>query len=101
MHIPIQVLNRNKQSCRFLIFTIQAVAVLLTKMVFKHRDQLGVILQKIGFTVGAELGVQQGLFTETTLKQWHGAKTYVLVDVWSEQDKYSDTANVNNEKQNN
>jgi hypothetical protein len=70
-------------------------------MVFKHRDQLGTILQKIGFTVGAELGVQQGLFAETTLKQWHGAKTYVLVDVWSEQDKYSDAANVNNEKQNN
>ena len=75
--------------------------LLLSKLVFKHRDDLGAILQKLGFTVGAELGVQQGFFAETTLKQWPRAKTYLLVDVWSEQDKYSDVANVNNDKQNN
>ena len=75
--------------------------LILSKLVFKHFDDLGAILEKLGFTVGAELGVQQGFFAETTLKQWPRAKTYLLVDVWSEQDKYSDAANVNNDKQNN
>ena len=75
--------------------------LLLSKFIFKHRDDLGAILQKLGFTVGAELGVQQGFFAETTLRQWPRAKTYLLVDVWAEQDKYSDSANVNKDKQNN
>ena len=32
--------------------------LILSKLVFKHRDDLGAILQKLGFTVGTELGVQ-------------------------------------------
>ena len=67
---------------------------------FKSRDDLGAILEARGFTVGAELGVQRGLFAESTLKQWRSAKTYVLVDVWAPMANYQDIANVNSALQN-
>ena len=54
-------------------------------LVFENRNELGTILEQRGFKVGAELGVQRGLFAETTLTQWRSAKTYLLVDVWARQ----------------
>jgi hypothetical protein len=49
---------------------------------FENRhDDLVDIVQELGFTVGAEIGVQTGFFTERTLKQLHCVKTYLLVDV--------------------
>ena len=57
---------------------------------FKNRNELGAILEQRGFKVGAELGFQRGLFAETTLTQWRSAKTYLLVDVWAQQNNSKD-----------
>ena len=43
---------------------------------------------------GVEVGVQQGYFAETVLREWTG-EHYYLVDVWKHQENYVDIANVN------
>jgi hypothetical protein len=35
-----------------------------------------------GMRVGAELGVQRGLFANMTLAQWTSCKRYYAVDIW-------------------
>ncbi|KAJ3185971.1 hypothetical protein HDU85_000885 [Gaertneriomyces sp. JEL0708] len=65
----------------------------------KSRDDIAALLEKEGATVGIELGVQLGLFSESTLKKWPSCEQYILVDVWAHQENYVDGANVSNEKQ--
>jgi hypothetical protein len=66
---------------------------------FKHRNELGQLLDREGFKIGAELGVQEGRYTEKLLQGWKGVEKYVLVDVWRSQENYKDIANVPNDKQ--
>lgn len=65
-----------------------------------NRYDIGVLLEKRGYKVGVELGVQAGLFARAMLSRWASCEKYVLVDIWSHQDKnYIDTANVDNKQQ--
>jgi len=67
---------------------------------FKYRNDLGAILQQENKTTGVELGVQSGVFARTILSQWISCNEYHLVDLWAQQDNYSDIANVNQAQQN-
>jgi len=77
--------------------------------VFRNRGELGWLLQmqemerasedEPHFAVGAELGVQGGLFAEETLRSWSACTRYVLVDAWRPLDNYHDRANVDQERQ--
>jgi hypothetical protein len=52
------------------------------------RNSIGTILEAEGFAVGAELGVQRGLFARDTLQNWPSAKKYYLVDAWRHMENY-------------
>eukprot|EP00667_Euglena_gracilis_P026040 EG_transcript_30997 len=43
--------------------------------------------------VGAELGVQQGKFSNTMLLSWPSCEKYFLIDAWMPQSNYRDMAN--------
>jgi hypothetical protein len=60
---------------------------------FHVREELGMILKNLSFKIGAELGVQQGIFAFNTLKSWKTADRFVLVDIWAPQQNYKDAAN--------
>lgn len=64
------------------------------------RSNLFKVLQQEGLKIGAELGVQAGLFAEHALREWPACTEYYLVDIWAQQENYDDMANVNNEQQN-
>ena len=49
---------------------------------FKHRDDLGDIVQQEGFTKGLELGVQHGYYSNAMLSRWPKCVEYHLVDLW-------------------
>lgn len=66
---------------------------------FKTRAELPSIFESEGFKIGAELGVQKGLYSKVVLSQWKSADKYVLVDLWAHQDNYEDMANVNQNDQ--
>lgn len=66
---------------------------------YKHRNELGLVLDREGLKIGAELGVQEGSYTQKLLQNWRGMSKYVLVDVWPSQEHYEDIANVPNDKQ--
>jgi hypothetical protein len=66
----------------------------------RYRIDLGHVLRARGAKIGAELGVQQGVFAESVLTNWANAEEYVLVDIWAHQDKYEDQANVDQRTQN-
>lgn len=68
--------------------------------VIENRGMIATILQEEGMKVGAELGVQRGLFAEHNLKFWTSCEKYYLVDVWAQQENYKDKANVGNNVQN-
>lgn len=60
-----------------------------------RRDDIGIFLDYLGLTVGAELGVQQAIFSNTTLQGWTKCKKYYLIDLWGPQDfNYLDSANL-------
>ena len=65
----------------------------------RTRDSIGAYLENEGFTKGAELGVQQGIFSDQTLTTWPSCEKYYLVDVWRQQKNYDDGANVDDSKQ--
>ena len=77
--------------------------------IFRNRGELGWLLQmqemerasedEPHFAVGAELGVQEGIFAEETLRNWHACTRYVLVDAWRPLANYHDRANVDQERQ--
>lgn len=60
----------------------------------RTRAELGLLLNELNFTSGAELGVQAGEFSRIVLTQWPRARHYWLVDVWRSQKNYDDVANV-------
>ena len=66
---------------------------------FKHRSSLGKILEQEKMTVGVELGVKQGLFSKNILNSWPSCTYYLLVDIWTQQNNYKDTANVPQNRQ--
>lgn len=58
------------------------------------REELPRLLQEIGATVGAEIGVQKGEFSEHLLANWDGF--LYMIDAWEYQETgYVDPANVN------
>jgi hypothetical protein len=59
------------------------------------RNEISEILDYLNYTVGVEIGVQKGHYSEETLKLWPKCKKYYLVDIWKKQGEfYTDTANV-------
>lgn len=52
------------------------------------RLELGHLLERMGLTTGAELGVQRGLFSASVLSRWPSCKRYLLVDLWEQQENY-------------
>lgn len=67
---------------------------------FKYRNHLGFIAEEEKMKIGAELGVQRGIFAQEILDRWTSAKEYHLIDLWTHQDNYVDSANVKQEIQN-
>jgi len=65
----------------------------------KHRDEFGDKINELGYTKGAELGVQRGEFAKHNLQQWTKCTEYHLVDLWAHQENYHDIANFDNNKQ--
>jgi hypothetical protein len=64
------------------------------------RAELLEIVDHLNFTTGVEIGVQQGLFAETSLSIWKKAEMYALVDIWRKQEAtYADSANVEDAQQ--
>lgn len=53
----------------------------------KTRQDIALMLQHEGFEVGAELGVQHGVFAAETLWVWRSCKRYYLIDDYSEADQ--------------
>ena len=62
-------------------------------IVFNTRNDFGELLENEGAKIGVELGVQEGIFAEHTLKHWHSAEKYVLVDAWKPLENYEDLSN--------
>jgi hypothetical protein len=60
----------------------------------KKRDEMGILLEEMGFTTGAEIGVQRGKYAATLLNDWKSCKVYKLIDLWAQQENYKDFANV-------
>jgi hypothetical protein len=65
----------------------------------KHRNQLGYLLETLGFTKAAEIGVQKGLFSTQILSKWPSGHL-TLIDAWEHisDNTYNDIANVSNEE---
>ena len=66
---------------------------------FKHRDDLGDIVQQEGFTMGLELGMQHGYFSNAMLSRWPKCVEYHLVDLWGPLKYYEDYANKDQKSQ--
>lgn len=64
-----------------------------------YRNQLGYLLESLGFTKAAEIGVQHGVFSKTILSQWPSGHL-TLVDSWEHitNDLYHDLCNVSDEE---
>lgn len=65
----------------------------------RSRDFFGRLLEGEGMRIGAEVGVQRGMFTQQLLGQWHKAELFFAIDMWdlagtddSGPGEYSDTA---------
>lgn len=69
--------------------------------ILRKRNDLGDYLQLYGtnFKTGVEIGVQEGIFSQTLLSSWKNCKKFYLVDVWKHLDHYGDLANVNSDEQ--
>ena len=65
----------------------------------KYRRDYAQILQYNRLTDGAEVGVGRGDFAAMMRANCPACRTYHLVDVWTQQDKYADFFNVDNGQQ--
>lgn len=65
----------------------------------KTRADIPTILEKEGFTVGMEIGVQGGAFSRIILERWPSARQFFLVDPWEQQQNYEDHANIDQKAQ--
>ncbi len=64
-----------------------------------HRDEFGLLFNKLGlYGKGIEVGVQEGVFSETLRSTWKGNELY-LIDRWKYENDYKDIANIPDEKQ--
>ncbi|GBG00585.1 hypothetical protein Rsub_13297, partial [Raphidocelis subcapitata] len=50
-----------------------------------RRSDLARLVEERGFKVGAELGVQRGIFAAAMLRNWPSCEKYYLVDIWAQQ----------------
>jgi len=66
--------------------------------IIDSRGQLAIILQNEGKTVGVEIGVQSGGFSETILKTWAKCEKYIMIDPWMHQEFLQVGAKVDSEK---
>lgn len=62
-----------------------------------ERGQFLDLINKYNLYIGAEIGVQKGIFASHILKS--NLKKYYLIDPWTQLDNYLDSANVNNYEQ--
>ena len=67
--------------------------------ILQSRDEFGELLTKQKFSSGAEVGVQQGFFSEKLLSTWPTCREFHLIDIWAHQKAYDDLANVPDERQ--
>jgi len=86
--------NRNDSS------SVGGLTVYPPLPIFKTREEVAAFLESEKKEVGAELGVQRGIFAKHNLRHWPSCKRYFLVDVWRHQANYVDAANENDAKQN-
>lgn len=63
------------------------------------RNELAIVAHTEKLSVGAELGVQSGVFAKWNLQNWPSNRIYYLVDLWAPQTNYSDIANVDQAQQ--
>lgn len=64
-----------------------------------HRDEFGNLFNNLNLSgKGAEIGVQEGVFSKTLRSEWKGEELY-LIDRWKYSEDYKDIANVSDEKQ--
>ena len=66
---------------------------------YTNRNDLIKLIVAEGFTSGAEIGVQLGLYAEFLLSNWPKCIEYHAIDLWAHQKSYKDTANVDNAQQ--
>ena len=66
---------------------------------FKTGADLGNVMQSEGFTVGIELGLQNGYYTAGMLTYWPNSTEYNLVDLWGHQENSHDSAILDEETQ--
>lgn len=64
-----------------------------------RREEVGDLLERMGYEVGVELGVQAGHYSNTLMTQWPSCKRFYLVDAWKHQPAYHDFANVDDQTQ--
>lgn len=76
------------------------IVSVVDKVLINHRNDIPPLLEKMGLKVGAELGVQAGLYSFELLSHWPSCTKLYLVDVWRKQKNYQDGANVGQQKQN-
>ena len=68
-------------------------------IVITHRDDLGKLFNKLGLLgKGVEIGVQEGVFSQTLRSSWNGEELY-LIDRWKYDPEYKDIANISDAKQ--
>ncbi|KAL7537419.1 hypothetical protein ACHAXR_007809 [Thalassiosira sp. AJA248-18] len=68
---------------------------------FKHRNDLGDIIQREGLKRGIEVGVQMAHYSAEILSRWHNCTEYHLVDLWGYLENYIDRSNIDQAQQDN
>lgn len=64
----------------------------------QSREQLPLVFSKLGYKIGAEIGVLRGRFSKVIMSSWDG--TIILVDPWKFfESGYEDSCNVIQEQQ--
>jgi hypothetical protein len=65
----------------------------------KSRNELPLLLNKLGLTTMIEIGVKEGEYADAVLSQWPIFNHYWGIDAWQHQANYIDSANVNEKQQ--
>ena len=60
----------------------------------ENRNQIHLLLEKLNYTRGVEIGVQRGVLAQKTLRKWKSCKHYALVDLWGAEDGYVEPGDV-------
>ena len=67
--------------------------------IIDHRDDFAQLLKAEKKTIGLEVGVQKGHYSERMLSKWTNCEKYIMMDPWKRQEHFQDGANVNNDEQ--